>query len=66
MLQVNRTILTDDEIEFCKEQAEAYWDDKGVTLFPNDGSGAPVDDPPGSLYHGLVGGAFYDRTQNTM
>lgn len=71
-MQVNRTILTDDELEFCKEQAEAFFldhiDDPGqyYTLAPNDGSGAPVDDPPGSLYGGLVGGAYYDRTQNTL
>lgn len=65
-VQVNRTILTDDELDFCKGQAEAFWADKGISLSPNDGSSAPVDEPPGSLYHGLVGGAFYDRTQNTM
>jgi hypothetical protein len=65
-MQVNRTILTDFEMNFCAKQAENYWALNGVDLSPNNGSGAPVDDPPGSLYGGLVGGAFYDRTQNTM
>jgi hypothetical protein len=68
-MQVNRTILTDAELVFCAAQAEKYWKSRGILqlkLMQHDGRGAPVDNPPGSLYGGLVGGAYYDRTQNTI
>jgi hypothetical protein len=51
-------------IDFCKSEADAYFAAVGVPVNVVDGSGAPPADPEN--YGGLDGGAFYDRTQNTV
>ena len=50
-----------DAINFCKAEADQRFTDIGLITAPNGGSAAT-----GSAYNGLVGGAFYDRKQNTM
>ena len=60
-LQVDRNILDDSMINFCKAEADTHFADNGITVMLSDGTGAPAVD-----VGGLTGGAFYDRRQNTL
>lgn len=61
VLQVNREILSQGQIDFCSNEAMEHFTTRGIQLSSNDGTGAPARD-----FGGLSGGAFYDRTQNTL
>jgi hypothetical protein len=60
LLQVNRNILDDSMISFCKGQADIRFASKGMPVNPVDSAAFPA--PSSSLQ----GGAFYDRRQNTL
>jgi hypothetical protein len=60
-MQVDRKILDDDQLSFCKEEAETYFDEMSIPISPNNGSSANS-----SYFGGLSGGAYYDRVQNTI
>jgi hypothetical protein len=59
-MQVNRHILDDNMISFCKGQADIHFADQGMPV--NEVKSAASPTPSGSLQ----GGAFYDRHQNTL
>ena len=60
-MQVNRELLTEEKVNFCAGEAMAHFDDHGIPLSRNDGTPTISQD-----LGGLSGGAFYDRTQNTL
>eukprot|EP00892_Ulva_mutabilis_P004823 jgi/Ulvmu1/2712/UM014_0168.1 len=58
---INRELLTEQQINFCASEAMAHFEDHGTQVSSDDGTSAPAGD-----FGGLSGGAFYDRTQNTL
>lgn len=60
---IDRKILDNDMLTFCTGRAEAYLAEKGAILRAAADASTQA---AASSFGGLTGGAYYDRTQNTI
>lgn len=59
---IDRKVLDVTMLDFCKAEADTYFSEKGISMRTDGGQ----TQRPNSDFGGLTGGAYYDRSLNTI